>query len=99
MDGERPLHAHSKRDLAHGEGLAQAAPLAPDDDALKHLDALPIALDHPHVHLDGVAGAEFRQVVAQARILDEIDGVHSADWDGLLMIAPGRIESGLRFVQ
>ena len=44
--------------------------LAADDRALEDLDPLPGALDHPDVHLDGVAGAEVGDVVAQAVAID-----------------------------
>ena len=46
------------------------AALAPHDRALEDLDPLPGALDHPDVHLDGVAGAEVGDVGAQAVAID-----------------------------
>src|SRR5262249_23241329 len=67
-----------ERDLADGERLAEPSALAPDHDALEHLDALAIALDDAHVHLDGVARPELRQVVAQTRRFDEVDLVHGS---------------------
>ena len=42
-----------------------AAALAADHRALEDLDPLAVALDHPDVHLQGVAGGELRDVVAQ----------------------------------
>ena len=53
-----------------------AAALAADDDALEHLDPLAVALDHADVHLQGVAGGEVGDVVAQVGAVDEIGGVH-----------------------
>src|SRR6266545_3228582 len=76
VDRERPLDPHAERHLAHGEGLPEASALAADDHSLEHLDPLAVALDHPDVHLDGVARPELRKVVAQARAFDEIDLVH-----------------------
>ena len=62
---EGPLHADAERDLADGERLAQAAVLTADHHALEHLNPLATPLHHPHVHLDGVAWAEVRDVRAQ----------------------------------
>src|SRR6266508_2427172 len=76
VDGEGPFDPDAEGHLADGERLAKAPALAADDHSLEHLDALATALDHPHVHLDGVARTELRQVVAQARAFDEIDLVH-----------------------
>ena len=67
VDREGALDADAEADLADGEGLADAVALAADDDALEDLDALAGALDHPDVHLEGVAGREVGDVVAQAR--------------------------------
>ena len=53
---ERPLDADAEAHLAHGEGLLHPAALAPHDRALEDLHPLPVALDHPDVDLDGVAG-------------------------------------------
>ena len=66
MHREGALDADAEADLAHGEGLLDPATLAPHDGALEHLHPLPVALDHPDVDLDGVAGAELGDVVAQA---------------------------------
>ena len=73
---ERPLHADAEGDLPNGEGLADAAAGTRDHDALEHLDALTVPLDHADVHLDGVTGAEIREVRAQERLLDQIGLVH-----------------------
>jgi hypothetical protein len=39
-------------------------------------DPLAVAFDHPHVHLQGVAGTEVGDVVAQTGAVDEISAVH-----------------------
>ena len=66
----------AEADLADGEGLAGAAALAADHHALEDLDPLAGALDHADVHLQGVAGAEVGDVVAQLGAVDEISAVH-----------------------
>ena len=76
MHREGALHADAEAHLAHGEGLASAAALATDDGALEQLDPLAGALDHAHVDLQGVAGTEVGDVVAQLRAVDEISAVH-----------------------
>ena len=59
-----------------------AAALAADDDALEHLDPLAGAFDDADVHLQGVAGRELGDVVAQLGAVDEIGGVHRASGSG-----------------
>jgi Domain of unknown function (DUF4153) len=63
-------------DLADRERLADAAARAPDDDALEDLHALAVALHDADMHLDGVAGAEIREIGAQERLLDHVGTVH-----------------------
>src|SRR3954464_3691941 len=75
---ERALDADAVADLAHGERLANAGALAADHHALEELDSLLVALHDTHVHLQGVAGREGRDVVADALGIDEIGGVHGA---------------------
>src|SRR4051812_48309129 len=53
VHGEGALDTHAEAHLPDGEGLADPAALAPDDDALEDLDARAVALDHADVHLDG----------------------------------------------
>ena len=97
---EGALDADAEGDLADREGLAQPAALAPDDDALEHLDALAARLGHPHVHAHVSPGAEVRQVVAQARLLDQIglfmDNGPGSLWEmaRLPMIAPSVAHPG-----
>src|SRR6478609_6400749 len=62
---EGALDADAERDLADGEGLADAAAVATDDDALEDLDTRARALDDLDVDLEGVAGAEVGNVRAQ----------------------------------
>src|SRR3954451_16465540 len=76
VHGERALDADTEAHLADGERLADAAAGAPDDDPLEHLDAGPVALDHPHVHLDGVTGAEGGDVGPQRGGVEVVQRVH-----------------------
>src|SRR5262249_10948768 len=62
--------------LAHSERLADSPALPADDDALEHLDTFLGALDDLDVHVDGVARAEGRDIVAQRRLIDEVQPVH-----------------------
>ena len=78
MHRERALDADPEGDLADREGLAEAAVLATDHDALEHLHALAVPLHDPHVHLDGVTGPEIGDVRAQERLLDQIGLVHGS---------------------
>ena len=55
---ERPLDPDAERLLADGEGLARAAALALDHDALEDLGAAAVALDDLEVHAHAVAGGE-----------------------------------------
>src|SRR5690606_24296529 len=73
---EGALHADTERHLADGEGLADTATLAPDDDALEDLDALLRAFDDLHVHIEGVTGPELGDIAAQRLLVDEVKGVH-----------------------
>src|SRR5690606_12731846 len=73
---EGALDAHAVADLADLEGLADARAGAADHHALEDLDALLLALDHPHVDLDGVPGAEVGDVGAEVRLIDQGGGVH-----------------------
>src|SRR6476661_299225 len=76
---EGPLDADAVALLADGEGLADATTLAAQHDALEDLDALLGTLDDLDVDIDGVAGAEGRDVVAQRRLVDEVQRVHVGD--------------------
>ena len=84
VDREGALDADAVADLAHGEGLAHTGALAADDDALEDLHALLVALDHPHVDLQRVAGAEVRDGLAASRTgldgggVDDVEAVHGA---------------------
>ena len=51
---------------------------APDDDTLKNLDSLLIALGHVDVNLDGVPGSKLRHVVAQIGALHFHQLVHDS---------------------
>src|SRR3984957_20187145 len=83
---EGALDADAVAHLAHGEGLTQAAALAPDHDTLEDLNAGAVALRHLDVHLEGVTRAETRNVIPELCLLKLGDrGVH----DGCFL-SPGR---------
>src|SRR6478672_4063322 len=73
---EGALDTDAEAHLADREGLADSAALDPDHHALEHLHAFASALDDAHVHLEGVAGPEVGDVVAQVSAVDEIGCVH-----------------------
>ena len=60
VEGENTLHTHVAGHLAHGERLGGALSFDLDDHALERLDTLLVTLDDAVVHVDGVAGSEFR---------------------------------------
>ena len=64
---KRPLDPDPERLLADGEGLAHAAALALDHDALEDLGPPAGSLDHLEVHAHAVAGGEPRPLLAAAR--------------------------------
>jgi hypothetical protein len=70
VERERPLDTDTERLLADGERLANAGPLALDDDALEDLDAAALTLDHLEVDAHRVAGLEVRQVGSQLSLLE-----------------------------
>ncbi len=76
MQGEGALHPDAEADLADGEGLADAPALTADDDALEDLHARAGAFDDLDVDLDGVACAELRDVVTEARCVEGVQNVH-----------------------
>src|SRR6476469_2471673 len=61
---ERALDTDADGDLADGERAAHTGAVHADHDALEDLDAGAVALDDLDVDLDGVTGAEGRDVVA-----------------------------------
>jgi hypothetical protein len=76
MERERPLHADAEGLLAHGERLADALPLALDDDTLEDLRTAAGALDDLEVDAHPVAGLELRDP-AELRALEAVDdGAH-----------------------
>ena len=67
---ERTLDTNAKGDLADGEGLASTGTAHADNVALKDLDALAIAFLNAVVHLDVVADANLRNVLADLLALN-----------------------------
>src|SRR5215468_5247227 len=84
---ERALDAHAVTHLAHGERLPQTTALAPDHDTLEHLDPGAVAFLDPDVHLEGVTGAEVRDIVPDLSLLNLGDrGMHGGSF-----LSPGRM--------
>src|SRR5690606_8452906 len=80
---ERALDPDAAAELAHGEGLADAAALAAQHVTLEHLHALTVALDHADVDAHRVARSEVGDVLAQAELVDDVGGVHGRQAPGL----------------
>mgnify|MGYP003381052735 CR=1 FL=1 len=74
--GEGALDTDAEGHLAHGEGLTDAAAVATDDDALEHLDARARALDDLDVDVDGVTGAEGRDVALEGDGVELVETLH-----------------------
>ena len=85
VEREGPLDADSEGVLADGEGLAGAAALALDHDALEHLGPAAVALDHLEVDPHAVAGAELGALLENA-LLEALDDC-----------AHGALGAGVRF--
>lgn len=57
---EDTLHSHVPGHFAHGERFGDSVSFDLDDHALEGLDTFLVTLDDAVVHVDGVAGFEFR---------------------------------------
>ena len=79
---ERPLDPDAERLLADGEGLACAAALALQDDALEHLRAAPGALHHLEVHTHPVARLEGGHTAQLSALEAFDDSGHGERWGG-----------------
>lgn len=75
VNREGTLYADTEGNLAHGEGLADTGALAADADALEELCTLVVTLNNLDVDVEGIAGAEGRDVVAQLCCIDLVDNV------------------------
>jgi hypothetical protein len=73
VDREDTLDAHAIRDLADGHRLIQARTAARNHDTLEMLDALLIAFDDAHRHVNDVPGPELRNILTN---LSKVDGVY-----------------------
>src|SRR5690606_31039901 len=94
---ERPLHALSRRDLAHDERAVQPAIAPRDHDAFVDLHAPARALDHVHRDSDGVAGRELRNRLAEPGdlfLLELRDQIHVLCSDGIVAGACGYGQTG-----
>ena len=63
MQGESSFHAYAVGKSSDGEAFVNAAALAFDDGTFEDLDTLSGAFDNLVVNLNGVAHAEFGQIV------------------------------------
>ncbi len=73
VQGERPLHPNTVRDLANRERRAEAATTAPNADPFEGLQSLFVTFDYFHLHLDGVSGPEWGQVFTEMLLFDCLD--------------------------
>ena len=73
VDREDTLDAHAIRNLADGHGLVQSRTATRDHDALEMLDALLIALDDAHRHINDVPRPKLWNILTN---LSKIDGVY-----------------------
>src|SRR5665811_2156270 len=73
---EGALDANTEADLANRVGLADATTVTTDDHTLEDLDARARAFNDLDVNLDVVTGAECRDVIAQADLVDVVELVH-----------------------
>src|SRR5262245_48068727 len=79
IDREHALHAFAERNLANGEVRADALVRTGDDDAFVGLDAGALAFDDAHADADGVARAEFGNILGSLGDFlgfDLLDQVH-----------------------
>src|SRR3954471_17318844 len=79
VEREGALDTDAEGDLADREGAPDAGALDPDHDALEDLDPRARALGDLDVDLDGVAGAELREVVALGGVAQVGDGTDVLD--------------------
>lgn len=80
VEGEHTLNAFAIGDTADGEGLAEAGTIAGDHDAGEDLDTLLVTFDHSRVNFDGIAGAEFRDILFDLVLLDLRDDLVHDSW-------------------
>src|SRR5690606_20652397 len=76
VQGEGPLHPDALGHLADGEGLAEPAAVAAQDDAFKHLDALPVGLHHFDVDPHRIPGAKIRHIVPHLLLFQLANDIH-----------------------
>src|SRR5690606_29243972 len=91
---EGPLDTDPEGHLADGEGLTHAGALAADHDALEHLDTAAVPLDDVHADLEGVTGAELRDL-SQGGGVDGVQLLHDVPSHGCHR-SPAMIRAVLR---
>ena len=95
---EGSLHPDTERLLPHGEGLANAAALAFEHDALEDLGPLAAPFDDLEVNAHAVAGAELRALLQVALLEAFDDSAHQMDADAASPASamPKAIGTGLK---
>ena len=76
MHRESTLHTNTERNLTNRKGLTDATVLTADNNTLENLNTGLVTLNDLHVNVHSVAGAEFRNIVAQLCGIDLIQNVH-----------------------
>ena len=76
MQGEDLLAANTVGDAANSDGLADAAMLAGNDSAFKHLDTLTSAFLDANVHTNGVAHPNFGQLFLHVLAVESLNKIH-----------------------
>jgi hypothetical protein len=83
---ESTLDANLERNLANGEGLADALARTTDYDALEDLNTAAVTFDDVYVNLHVVTDAELRNVRAEVWCVYYVKNVH----DGSLSVSARR---------
>src|SRR5690625_791920 len=76
VHGEGALNTNAESDLAHGKGLTHTRTLTGQNHALEDLNTSAFPLRNLHVHLYGVTGTEFGNVIPEGSCVDRIELVH-----------------------
>jgi trk system potassium uptake protein TrkH len=76
VERKHPFHAHTARNLAYGEGFAQAAMFPGDHDSFKNLYAFPCTFLDLHVHPYRISRTKIGDIIFQVFLFHETDNVH-----------------------
>jgi hypothetical protein len=64
MNRENSLDPDPSRNLSDSERFPGTPVFPRNNDTFEHLDAFPVSLGDTYVHLDSIAGPEFRYILA-----------------------------------